>query len=151
MAEIAATIVHTSLQAIAGLSTGTLVDAVFPAPGPPLIAGDTQGVLWTVLEVGAQGTVVGLVSAAVVKATMSLPEPFQDPTGGVVYMAVLMASMPGFAEKISRLALYSRQVLGGVMNEMADESKIVMGSTVATGNRINVPRSQKQLANAYVA
>lgn len=148
MTEVVATVLHTAFQGVTGLAVGTLIDAVFPDPGPPLIAGNYEDLTWTALEVSAQLTVVGLATAAVVQATDSLPDVLRDPTGGIAYMITVMAAMPNMTEKVKRMTLYSRNILGAVTSEVVHEGQLIAGSTVATGNRLIVPRSQKQMANA---
>lgn len=134
--KISLTLVHSAGQLIAGVTTGSLIDAVFPEP---LEANNTSTLLETAAEVIVQVAADALVSAAVIRMLMNLDLDKQDPTNAFGFTIGLIDSQPNLRTKIQTLSTALRSLILGDIAWATD--------TATGGAKKNVVHGQGYVSN----
>lgn len=111
--NVASVVFNTAVQLGVGVTSGALIDTVFPT----LINSDhhvyTAGdVLFASTEVALQVTTNALLVAAMYKMMLGLSPSLQDPAGGFVFTLALIESQPNLKSKIGHIAnFFASEVL----------------------------------------
>lgn len=128
MNTVTSSILHTTLQAGAGLLGGAVIDGVFPAAGAMQAKTNTQR-LQVGAEIVAQLIVNGLVTVGMFQVLRRMGETGAgDPTGGMAYSFALWESQPNMKKKIDLLA-------GEIRTAVSAEAEYLSGEFMPSGGK----------------
>jgi len=119
--------IYSSVGLLTGITAGAMVESAMPMVGNVLVI-DGEEFLTLLLEVTAQITLNGLITAGVVQLMGSMPNPYKDPTAGMGYLYGLFTSQPSLDEKVRALARTVQESVSAL--EYTNNENAIGGSSV---------------------